>query len=56
MDECKVAESGKHEPNFETLKYETHIGALEARFETTCLHCDTRCETVIHTADFEWID
>lgn len=56
MDDCKVAESGKHEPDYERLNYETHVGADSARFGTICIHCKVGCEIEIYDADFIWSD
>lgn len=55
-DKCEKAESGRHEPDFEHLEYETHVNARTARFASQCLHCGARCETIIDIADFDWID
>lgn len=54
INECTKAESGKHEPDYEHLDYETAMGSDAARFGTTCLHCGVGAEIVIYDHDFHW--
>lgn len=53
---CHVAESGKHEPDFNRAAFDTYLNADTAVFITWCIHCGKSATFRVHENEVSWFE
>lgn len=54
LDTCLKAQSGKHEIDFENIRYERHAGHEVAVYVVYCRHCGARGEIAMDARECDW--